>query len=925
VVLGPLTQDDQPPVIRVRPFGGREEETTAIHLGIETVEPADLPPPRPEDLGDFRSARLLREAARLGLREGTAPLRCLGKIAVEPRPYQLVPLLMALKLDPVRLLIADDVGVGKTVEACLVVREMLDRGEIRRFSVLCPPSLAEQWQRELEEKFHLDAQVVLPGTIARLEREVPPNTSVFHHFPYTVVSTDFIKSDRRWLEFVQACPEMVVVDEAHGCADQSGGRGATQRYRLVAKLAEDRRRHLVLVTATPHTGKDEAFRNLVGFLDPRLAEELADSDRAALAETRSRLARHLVLRQRAHIARYLGTETTFPVRNSSEVAYSLTREMKEFLQEVLRFCRQRVAVQEGSQWRQRLRWWSALALLRAASSSPQAASATLERRAIWAEGEELEELGRRELMDAADEESPEASDIARGAVLEEEEGSSHRKEIKRLKELADRLKREPNSDSKLREGIAVVRKLLDQGFSPVVFCKFIDTAEYVAAQLSESFGGWAHVAAVTGRLPLEEREERVADLMGKNRRVLVATDCLSEGINLQEGFDAVVHYDLAWNPTRHEQREGRVDRFGQKKGEVQCVMLYGADNPVDGIVLDVLLRKHREIKKHLGVTVPVPESEGVLETILQGLLLRMSTTAEGQLRLFDDEEFVDLRGKLHARWDESREKASRSKFAQESIKEERLTDQLKEVSRSLGSPEDVRWFVTESLKAFGASVDTDGEVMVADLSASPSVVRERIEASDRVLRARFSPPAGPNEVYLTRTHPVVESLSSLVLEGAMDQAADKNLRIAARAGVTRTRALSRRTTLLLLRWLFGIRYTAQPGEHLAEEVALAAFEGSPDSPRWLDGNRAEELLSLRPDANVPAEVAQYHLGSTIAALEALYPDLEALARGRAAEIQRGHVDLREAASIRLGQIRVEPKPPVGVLGVYVYLPYQQAQ
>jgi len=102
---------------------------------------------------------LLREAARLSTRAAAGPFRSFARIAVEPRPYQLVPLMMALRLDPVRLLIADDVGIGKTIEAALVARELLDRGEIQRLAVLCPPHLAEQWQKELAEKFHIETEL----------------------------------------------------------------------------------------------------------------------------------------------------------------------------------------------------------------------------------------------------------------------------------------------------------------------------------------------------------------------------------------------------------------------------------------------------------------------------------------------------------------------------------------------------------------------------------------------------------------------------------------------------------------------------------------------------------------------------------------------------------------------------------------------
>src|SRR6202035_5837563 len=115
------------------------------------------------------------------------------------------------------------------------------------------------------------------------------------------------------------------------------------------------------------------------------------------------------------------------------------------------------------------------------------------------------------------------------------------------------------------------------------------------------------VMCITGELPPDERRARIG-LLGKNdKRILVATDCLSEGINLQESFDAVVHYDLSWNPTRHQQREGRVDRFGQRSPEVRVVTIYGEDNGIDGKVLEILIKKHREIRKSTGISVPIPD------------------------------------------------------------------------------------------------------------------------------------------------------------------------------------------------------------------------------------------------------------------------------------------------------------------------------
>ena len=139
---------------------------------------------------------------------------------------------------------------------------------------------------------------------------------------------------------------------------------------------------------------------------------------------------------------------------------------------------------------------------------------------------------------------------------------------------------------------------------------------------------------VTGTLPPEEREVRVDELGGHENRILVATDCLSEGVNLQDWFDAVLHYDLSWNPTRHQQREGRVDRFGQKSAAVRSVLIYGENNPVDGAVLNVILRKARAIEKQTGVRVPLPDDNGSLtKALMSAVLLRAQSDKQLTLDL----------------------------------------------------------------------------------------------------------------------------------------------------------------------------------------------------------------------------------------------------------------------------------------------------
>ena len=192
--------------LQVRPVTGTEEDRTLIHLPLEAepVREARFPLPSARQVGGHDSALLLRDALLLSLRRGAGPFRSFGQISVEPRAYQLVPLLMALKLDPVRLLIADDVGVGKTIEALLIARELLDRGDIERTVVLCPPHLVDQWVTELEVRFHLRAAAVTARSTRRLERGIPPGASIFSEFPHTVVSLDYVKTRERRDHFLHA-------------------------------------------------------------------------------------------------------------------------------------------------------------------------------------------------------------------------------------------------------------------------------------------------------------------------------------------------------------------------------------------------------------------------------------------------------------------------------------------------------------------------------------------------------------------------------------------------------------------------------------------------------------------------------------------------------------------------------------------------
>lgn len=918
-VVLPESSDD---LLLLRPLGGTDEETAGVYVPLEPVEPARFSAPDPaRDLGDYPSGRLLRDAVRLGFRSSAGPFRSFGRIGVEPRPYQLVPLLMALRLDPVRLLIADDVGIGKTIEACLVARELLDRAEVRRLAVVCPPQLAEQWQRELAEKFHVEAELVLPSTVSRLERGRTLDESLFDRHPFVVVSTDFIKSDRRRDEFLRTCPELVIVDEAHACVAATEGRTSRhQRHQLVRGLAANDKRHLLLVTATPHSGKDEDFRALLALLDPAFARLPEDLGGEAHRPLRQQLARHFVQRRRADLRHYLATDTAFPERAEDvEVAYSLSPGYRRLLQHALRYARETVTATGESVHRQRIRWWSMLALLRSLASSPAAAAATLRERAAPAETatpEEADEAGQRTVLDLDDQDAGEQSDLAPGSEMGEHVGDavSHRRQLLEMAREAEALA--GDGDEKLGRVTAEVRRLVAVGHQPIVFCRFIPTAEYVAAHLGQALKN-VTVEAVTGLLPPEEREARVARLGEAGRHVLVATDCLSEGINLQDHFSAVVHYDLAWNPTRHEQREGRVDRFGQPRPVVQMVMVYGRDNQIDGIVLDVLLRKHRRIKQALGISVPVPvNTSQVMEAIFEGLLLRRRDDAQ----LVIEEVLSPQQGELHRTWDRQaeRERRSRTVFAQEAIKVEEVARELREVQEAIGSGVDLAAFTREALAAHGAGVSGNG-ILEVDLRRLDPVLREALPLPEKAERVRlgFERTVPEGVLAVTRTHPLAEALSGHVLQTALDPALAG---VARRAGVLRTRQVRARATLLLLRFRYHLSQAGAVAPLLAEDCGLLAFEGAPAEPRWLDDAAAEALLGAEPHGNVVPEQAREAIARVVDGMPSLMGRLEEAARARGEALLEAHRRVRQAVSLRVRGLRVEPVLPPDVLGAYVYLP-----
>ncbi len=931
-----LPSDDRNLLV-VKPLGGSDEETTGIYLPLKIA--GDLPQdarfasPVAEDLGDISTARLLYDAARLAFRNGAGPFRALAKLSFRPRAYQIVPLVMALRQNTVRLLIADDVGVGKTVEALLVVRELMERARVKRFAVICLSHLCDQWQQEFRAKLGIEAVIIRSNTQARLDRMIQGDTSVYDYYPYQIISIDYIKADSRRAVFVEQCPGLIIVDEAHTCTRPAGASKAQQqRYHLLRDLADKPDQHMVLLTATPHSGKPEEFHSLLGLLKPDF--ETLDLPNSNQSERRT-LARHFVQRKRADVEKWMGEDTPFPDRDTIEWNYDLSPAYAEFFNDVLDFARKLVSPGDSGRKKKRVQYWTALGLLRGVMSSPGAGvkmlATRLDKLVVEVEADDAAaDEGDAALNPVGDMEFGVETDIAPTQVMEQGDWTDHQR--RQLRSFSKRLEAFAGSedDQKLYAASIVLEDWILNGFHPVVFCRYIETANYLGEHMGTRLAAKIprlDLQVVTSEDPDDLRKQRIEGMAGDWPRILIATDCLSEGINLQEWFTAVLHYDLPWNPNRLEQREGRVDRFGQQAPEVKTCLLYGADNPIDGIVLDVLLRKVREIKRVTGINVPFPEnSQSIIDTITQALLLNpdrriqtRQTAQQGTLFDFRDfDEATEAKENITRKIDEAaeREKASRSIFAQNAIKAPEIEEDLGAVDEAIGDPGVVKDFVTAALPTlFGVQITTEKNGFGIVTGNLPVQLSDILPEGQHV-KVSFESPTPDGYHYLGRNHRFVEQLCQLIMANTVAREG----RRAARAAVIRTKQVETKTTLLLFRCRNVIRQGGAGHQIVAEEMLLWGWRGTLGEREHLDHQQARALLRrARASSNLSLQARASFLENELSLLGRLDEAFKELAEGQSKRLVAAHERFSALMDRQRYQV-VYPILPMDLMGMYVLLP-----
>jgi superfamily II DNA or RNA helicase len=578
--------------------------------------------------------RLVMEATRIRLAYLFDPLLALSTSQVDPLPHQISAVYETmLHRQPLRFLLADDPGAGKTIMAGLLLKELLLRGDVERCLIVVPASLEIQWQDELSEKFQMDFDIV-----GRQEIE-HAKTNAFSEHNLVIARIDLLKQPEQMERLSAVEWDLVIVDEAHKMSasyDTSGERRLTARYKLGQLLAEHTR-HFLLMTATPHRGKEADFQLFMALLDgDRFEGRYRDSfQQVDVGDLMRRLLKEEMVD--------FDGKPLFPERRAYTVNYDLSDAERELYVKVTEYVSNemnradRMAQEEGSEGAKKraIVGFALTTLQRRLASSPNAIYRSLERRrrrletslgearlaqqqataqatqAAGGAGSLLDTLAdtrlsaeelAEDLEEQPEEETAAVVDAA-SAARTAQELEHEITELRKLERLAKQI-HDSGHDSKwveLRRLLRDREEMLDpkgKRLKLVLFSEHKDTLEYLRDKIGAELGNLEAMATIHGAMGRDERrKQQEAFLNDKEVLVLVATDAAGEGINLQRAH-LMVNYDLPWNPNRIEQRFGRIHRYNQR--EVCHLWNLVAHQTREGAVFKTLLDKLEVEREALG-------------------------------------------------------------------------------------------------------------------------------------------------------------------------------------------------------------------------------------------------------------------------------------------------------------------------------------
>ncbi|CAN5278653.1 helicase-related protein [soil metagenome] len=574
--------------------------------------------------GDGTLLRLVSEALRIRLAYLFDPYLAVHTSRIDPLPHQITAVYgEMLPRQPLRFLLADDPGAGKTIMTGLLLKELMMRGDLERCLIVSPGNLVEQWQDELSQKFGLSPKILTRDLV-----ESSRDSNPFEEHPFLIARLDMLSRDEDLQKRLEGSPEydLVVVDEAHKMSATSTGGEVkyTKRYNLGERLA-GRARHYLLLTATPHSGKQEDFELFMALLDEDRFEGRT-RDGAPAAEAGDMMRRLL----KEEIVKFDG-KYLFPERHSYTINYDLTPDEQQLYDDVTSYVREEMnrAERFGAEGddKRRVNVGFALQILqRRLASSPEAIHRSLERRRKRLESRLAEEnaaqSSQTRILDPLPA-LPASGFPATGDPYEDQEelDEAPEAEVEEIEERVVDRATAANTVAELRTEIATLSRLEEQSRAVryssredakwrqlsailddprmtdgsgrrrklIIFTEAKDTLFYLAEKIRTLRGRHEEVVTIHGGLRRQERQ-RVVEAFTHDPEVtfLVANDAAGEGINLQSAH-LMVNYDLPWNPNRLEQRFGRIHRIGQT--EVCHLWNLVASNTREGDVYTRLLKK----------------------------------------------------------------------------------------------------------------------------------------------------------------------------------------------------------------------------------------------------------------------------------------------------------------------------------------------
>lgn len=505
---------------------------------------------------------------------------------IEIDEYQLEPVVRALQMPRVNLLLADDVGLGKTIEAGLVLQEMLLRHKARSVLILCSASLQIQWQEEMRDKFGLEFKIVDRELISKLRRERGIRANPWAHFPRLIASIDYIKREIPFRMFRETLPaaayprkyDFLIVDEAHNIAPSGRGQYSVESQRTkVIKELSPHFEHKLFLSATPHNGYTESFTALLEMLDPqRFAKGTALDKKQLDAVMVRRMKRDLMLKSDGS-RRFADREVLHMPVAYTDAEVNAHKALSEYSKNL----------SSGSGAKSFAGEFVAKLLKKRFFSSPIAFAKTLSTHTKtrdvkgWNVGSKEWEQGilatdnteypTEAERDQKEEEALAAASAAFGKATPED---------KRLLAILNSYATTASSqgDCKLHQLITWLKtNIRPNGVwstkRVIIFTEYLDTLNWLHDKLAvHGFAEEERLLQLYGGLPLDDREIVKAAFQANSEdskaRILLATDAAAEGLNLQNHCNNLFHYEIPWNPSRMEQRNGRIDRHGQKEEKV---------------------------------------------------------------------------------------------------------------------------------------------------------------------------------------------------------------------------------------------------------------------------------------------------------------------------------------------------------------------